>query len=73
MKQDERFIEKRDHLRKFLKLNQVFGNIQLRTKVYGQKVNGVPDLALSDREKELAKEDLNTLESAIMEFKKELE
>jgi len=70
--QSESFIEKRDNLRKYLKLNQVFANTQIRTKVYGQKVNGIEDLALTCNEKHIAFNDLSSLEIAITEFKEEL-
>ena len=72
MKQGDKFIEKRDNLRRYLKLNQVFANTQIRTKIYGQKVNGVQDVALTDNENDVAWNDLSTLEKAITDFKMEL-
>jgi hypothetical protein len=72
MKQEAKFIEKRDNLRKYLKLTQVFANTQLRTKIYGQKVNGAENVALTDTEIKLCKQDLEALDVAITEFKKEL-
>ena len=71
-KQSESFIEKRDNLRKYLKLNQVFANTQIRTKLYGQSVNGVKNVALAEKEIRLCNNDLETLERAIFDFKNEL-
>jgi len=70
--QSESFIEVRDVLRSYIKLNQVFANTQIRTKIYGQKVNGIEDLALTRNEKEIAWSDLTTLELVIKDFKHEL-
>ena len=72
MKQEAKFIEKRDNLRRCLKLNQVFANTQIRTKLYGQSVNGVKDVALTINEVDICRRDLNRLEIAIIEFKNEL-
>jgi len=71
-KQSESFIEKRDNLRKYLKLNQVFANTQIRTKLYGQSVNGVKNLGLTRNEKDMAWSDLSSLEMVIKDFKQEL-
>jgi len=71
-KQSDSFMEKRNILREYVKLNQVFTNTQIRTKIYGQKVNGVQDVALTDNEKYIAWYDLSALEKAITEFKMEL-
>jgi len=71
-KQSDSFMEKRNILREYVKLNQVFTNTQIRTKIYGQKVNGVQDVALTEIEKYIAWYDLSALEKAITEFKMEL-
>jgi len=71
-KQSDSFIEKRNILREYVKLNQVFTNTQIRTKIYGQKVNGVQDVALTEIEKQIAFQDLFFLENVITEFKEEL-
>ena len=71
-KQSDSFMEKRNILREYVKLNQVFTNTQIRTKIYGQKVNGVQDVALTEIEKQIAFQDLFFLENVITEFKEEL-
>jgi len=70
--QSESFIEKTKNFSKRIKLNQVFTNTQIRTKLYGLEVNGIRYLALTCNEKKLALDDLSSLENVITEFKQEL-
>ena len=72
MKQEDKFIEKRDAMKRFVKINQVFSNTQLATKMYGQCTNGVKDVALTESEIRICKSDLNSLIGIVKEVINEL-
>jgi len=72
VRQSDKFIELREKLKEYVKLNKVFSNIQTRTKVYGQATNGVKDVSLTESEKILAKKELLYLMSIIENFRNEI-
>lgn len=72
MYQDEQFKQRRDKLKTVISFQAVFENKQVRKKLYGLKVNGKQDLALTDREKEMVRAELEEVETIVREFKKGL-
>lgn len=72
IEQDSVLISKRDKIRKYLHMWNVFPQSSTYIKIMGQKYNGEKDARLNDADVEVLNTGIDKVKKALDEFKQEL-